>query len=182
MEIKLGNLDIKQATEHPELMGKPVSEFLSMLPDVSGVGVAEIDANFSDTANFCGKYKITPEQAANCVIVETKGGDRKLVALVVLSSTRADVNGAVCDALGVRKASFAQMDRAVSESGMEYGAITPIGLPSNWTILIDKAIADSSYVVIGSGIRGSKLIVPGSFLASLPNAQVVEGLAKSRIN
>lgn len=181
MDIKLGNLNIVSTTVHPELIGKPVSEFLSSLSDSLNVGVAEIDPNFSDTANFCEKYNITPEKAVNCVIVEAKrGGDRGLAAVVIASNTKADVNGAVCDALNVRKASFAQMDKAVSESGMEYGAITPVGLPSDWVILVDKFVADSSYVVIGSGIRGSKLIVTGAFLASLPNAQVIEGLAHPR--
>ena len=91
------------------------------------------------------------------------------------------MNGAVRSALSVKKVSFAQMEKAVSESGMEYGAITPIGLPAPWPILIDKAVTDSDYVIIGSGIRGSKLAVPGSFLAALPNAQVIEGLAQRRV-
>ena len=72
------------------------------------------------------------------------------------------------------------MERAVAESAMEYGAITPVGLPPQWSILIDRAVADSPYVIVGAGIRGSKLAVTGSFLASLPNARVVDGLAKAR--
>ena len=71
------------------------------------------------------------------------------------------------------------MEQAVIQTGMEYGAITPIGLPAEWSILIDKAVADSPRVIIGSGIRKSKLAVPGSVLASLPNAQVLEGLGRS---
>lgn len=42
---------------------------------------------------------------------------------------------------------------------------------------IDKAVVDSEYVIIGSGIRKSKIAVPGSFLASLPNVIVIEKLA-----
>jgi hypothetical protein len=33
-------------------------------------------------------------------------------------------------------------------------------------------------VLIGSGIRGSKLLVPGALLAELPGALVVPGLGK----
>jgi hypothetical protein len=33
-------------------------------------------------------------------------------------------------------------------------------------------------VVIGSGVRRSKLILPGKMLASLPGAKVIEGLAR----
>jgi len=60
-------------------------------------------------------------------------------ACVVLATTRADVNGVVRHRLGARKASFAPMDDAVRLSGMEYGGITPIGLPADWPVLIDAA-------------------------------------------
>ena len=81
-------------------------------------------------------------------------------------------------ALDVRKASFAAMDIAVAETGMEYGGITPIGLPADWPILVDAAAAAMGQVVIGSGLRRSKLALAGKTLASLPGATVVEGLAR----
>ena len=60
---------------------------------------------------------------------------------------------------------------------MAYGGITPVGLPAGWPILIDRAVADSPELVIGSGIRGGKLLVTGTLLAALPGAEVVDGLA-----
>jgi prolyl-tRNA editing enzyme YbaK/EbsC (Cys-tRNA(Pro) deacylase) len=69
------------------------------------------------------------------------------------------------------------MDRAVEESGMEYGGITPIGLPKSWRLLVDSRVADLDVALIGSGVRRSKLLAPGSALAQLPGAEVVEGLA-----
>ena len=80
--------------------------------------------------------------------------------------------------LDVRKASFAAMDTAVAESGMEYGGITPLGLPAGWPVLVDAAVADTPHLVIGSGVRHSKLILPGKLLASLPGARVIDGLAR----
>lgn len=181
MNIPLGSFSFVPAQSAPELMAVPVATALESLPGSDAVGACEIDSALSDTANFCDHYDITPEQAANCVIVEAKRGEtRQLVACVILASTRADVNGKVCEVLGMKKASFAPMERAVAESGMELGAITSIGLPGDWPILIDKAVADSPYVIIGSGIRSSKLAVSGTFIASLPNATVVEGLANPR--
>jgi prolyl-tRNA editing enzyme YbaK/EbsC (Cys-tRNA(Pro) deacylase) len=59
---------------------------------------------------------------------------------------------------------------------MEYGGITPIGLPESWPVLIDGLVAKSPGVVIGSGIRGSKLWLPGHCLAELPAAEVLPGL------
>jgi prolyl-tRNA editing enzyme YbaK/EbsC (Cys-tRNA(Pro) deacylase) len=90
------------------------------------------------------------------------------------------VNGLARKTLDVRRASFAPMKKAVELTGMEFGAITPIGLPSEWQILVDTAVADSAYVIIGSGIRKSKLAVPGSFLAGFPNVQVIEGLGQPK--
>ena len=63
-------------------------------------------------------------------------------------------------------------------TGMEYGGVTPIGLPAGWPVLVDSAVAAGSALVVGSGIRGSKLLVPGSVLAGLPTAEVLEGLGR----
>jgi len=182
MNINLGNLKFVKALEHPELVAPAVLEGLQKLPDNALVGAAAIDANLSDTAKFCEEYRVGMEQAANCVILEAKRGEKTwFAACVVLGSTRADVNGVARRTLDARKVSFAPMERAVAETKMEYGGISPIGLPSDWPILVDKAVADSGYVIIGSGIRGSKLAVPGSLFATLPHAQIIEGLAQVRL-
>ena len=96
----------------------------------------------------------------------------------MLATTRADVNTVIRRRMDVRKISFAPMDAAVERTGMEYGGITPIGLPAGWPILVDSAVATAGPVVIGSGIRGSKIVLDGALLASLPDAEVVEGLAR----
>lgn len=181
MDIHLGTLQFLPAKDHSELVSATVATALQHLGDVSGVGVAEIDSTLSDTAAFCEHYKVTPEQAANCVVLEAKRGDKKwFAACVILASTRIDVNGVARRTLDAKKVSFAPMEEAVSQSAMEYGAITSVGLPDNWSILVDQAVADSEYVIIGSGVRGSKLAVPGSFFKTLPNVQVIEGLAQAR--
>jgi prolyl-tRNA editing enzyme YbaK/EbsC (Cys-tRNA(Pro) deacylase) len=42
--------------------------------------------------------------------------------------------------------------------------------------LVDAAVVAAGDVVVGSGLRGSKLLVPGAVLAALPGAEVVDGL------
>jgi prolyl-tRNA editing enzyme YbaK/EbsC (Cys-tRNA(Pro) deacylase) len=68
---------------------------------------------------------------------------------------------------------------------MEYGGINPIGLPPPWPILIDDAVARQPQLIIGSGLRRSKLLVSGAFLAELPNATVLTiakpGSSKSQV-
>ncbi|MDI3407548.1 YbaK/EbsC family protein [Streptomyces cavernicola] len=138
----------------------------------------DTDPEIADTAVFVEHYG--PElrdRSANCVVVSGKrGGESTLAACVVLSGTRVDVNGAVRRQLGARKASFAPMDTATGETGMEYGGITPIGLPEAWPVLVDAAVLDVPHVLIGSGRRRGKLIVPGKTFAELPGAVVIEGL------
>jgi prolyl-tRNA editing enzyme YbaK/EbsC (Cys-tRNA(Pro) deacylase) len=138
----------------------------------------DTDPRWAHTAVFVEHYgQELLEQSANCVVVAGKrGGETTLAACVVLSTTRVDVNGAVRRQLGARKASFAAMDTATGETGMEYGGITPIGLPADWPVLVDSAVVDLPYVLVGSGRRRGKLLVPGKAFAELPGAVVLEGL------
>ena len=88
--------------------------------------MAAIDPELADTASFCAAYGRSLDDSANCVVLAAKrSGETILAACVVLATTRADVNGLARRTLGARKASFAPMDVAVSESGMEQGGITP---------------------------------------------------------
>jgi prolyl-tRNA editing enzyme YbaK/EbsC (Cys-tRNA(Pro) deacylase) len=59
---------------------------------------------------------------------------------------------------------------------MEYGGITPIGLPAAWPVLVDSRVVDLPWVLVGSGRRRGKLLVPGKAFAELPGAVVLEGL------
>lgn len=172
-----GSLQPVPAASRPDLVAPPVAQAIARLAHPQTVGVAAIDADLADTAAFCAHYGVTAQDSANCVVVKGKrGGDVRFAACVVLAMTRADVNGLVRRRLDVRSASFAPMDEAVALTGMEYGGITPLGLPADWPILVDAAVAASAGVVVGAGIRGAKLFLPGSVLAALPGAEVVDGL------
>jgi prolyl-tRNA editing enzyme YbaK/EbsC (Cys-tRNA(Pro) deacylase) len=165
------------ALSQPHLLAAPVAAALRDLPDAAEVEVAEIDPALADTAAFCERYGVSPAESANCVVIAAKrGGVTSYAACMVAATTRADVNGLVRRHLDARKASFAPVDAVTAASGMEYGGITPIGLPALWPVLVDEAVAKTGSVVIGSGIRGSKLRLPGEWLAALPSAQVLPGL------
>jgi prolyl-tRNA editing enzyme YbaK/EbsC (Cys-tRNA(Pro) deacylase) len=169
-------LDLSPALSSPELLAPPVRDALAKIAGVEAVRVAPIDPDLADTAAFCAAYDVTLEQSANCVIVVGKPAG-VYAACVILATTRADVNGAVRRLLGTRKASFAPMDEAVNRTGMQYGGITPIGLPADWPIYVDARVPDVASAVIGSGLRGSKIVLPGSVIAALPGATVIDGLA-----
>jgi prolyl-tRNA editing enzyme YbaK/EbsC (Cys-tRNA(Pro) deacylase) len=172
-------LNSSPALENVDLLAAPVAAALRVLPAELAVAVtvAEIDPALADTAAFCAHYAVLAAESANCVVVAGRRGEvATMAACVVLATTRADVNGLLRRTLGAKKISFAAMDVAVSESGMEYGGITPIGLPTDWPIFIDRAVVDAGDVVVGSGLRRSKIVVAGSTLAALPNATVLDDL------
>jgi prolyl-tRNA editing enzyme YbaK/EbsC (Cys-tRNA(Pro) deacylase) len=174
----IGKLDTVPAASRPDLLATPTVAALAARPD-DDILVAPIDPDLADTAAFCEAYEVGLDISANCVVVAGKReGAVRYAACVVLATTRADVNGVVRKHLDVRKASFAPMAEAVELTGMEYGGITPIGLPADWPILVDAAVVAAPYVIVGSGIRGSKIALPGKALADLPGALVVEGLGR----
>ncbi len=158
------------------LVAAPVVAALQAHP--LDVRAAPIDPGLADTAAFCDKYGVSLEDSANCVVIAGKrGGDTRYAACVVLATTRADVNNVVRRRLDARRASFAPMDTAVTLTGMEYGGITPIGLPAGWPILVDRAVLERAEVVIGSGLRRSKIALAAGLLAELAGAEVIDGLA-----
>lgn len=179
--MKLGKLDFDDVKQHSELVAPETKEAVDK-NDLSDVLVSEIDGNLADTAAFCEAYDIGLDVSANCVVVEAKRADKTwYAACMILATNRADINGAVRRQLDARKISFAPMDTATSLTKMAYGGITPIGLPDDWQLIVDEAITQKAHVIIGSGIRGSKLLVPGSIFANLPNTTIIDIAKKEQL-
>jgi prolyl-tRNA editing enzyme YbaK/EbsC (Cys-tRNA(Pro) deacylase) len=172
-------LESLPAADHPSLVAAPVAAALAGWPGAAQVAVVDIDPELADTAAMSEAYDIPMTASGNCVVVAgSRAGDERIAACVVRADTRADVNTLVRKMLDVRKVSFLPMDRAVEETGMEYGGITPLGLPVPWRVLVHEALLAEPVVVLGSGVRRSKLLVPGPLLAELPGAEVVPDLGR----
>ena len=171
MSTAAGTLTWTPAAERTDLLAAPVAAAIAAVPSAR---VAEIDPELADTADFCEAYASPPQFSANCVVVAgRRGGETRHAAVLVLATDRADINGVVRRHVDARKISFAPMDEAVEVTGMEYGGITPVGLPEAWPVLVDEAVVAAGEVVIGSGVRGSKLLVDAAELAALPTAEVL---------
>lgn len=173
--------ELSPALERPELLAPPVRVALAALPPATSdrVLVGEIDPQLSDTAAFCARYEVALSDAVNCVVLRARGGGAdRFVACLVRGSHRVDVNGAVRGFLAARKVSFAARADAVAATGMEFGAITAFGLPPDWPVLLDDGVGQPDRAVVGSGVRRSKLWVPGAVLAALPGAQLVGELSR----
>lgn len=169
MPTARGTLHWTPAPDRADLLAPPVAAVADSVP---GLLVAEIDPTLADTAALCEAYDVDLARSANCVVVAAKrGGLTTYAAVMVLATHRADINGVVRRHLGARKISFAPHDDAVSLTGMEFGGITPVGLPDDWPVLVDDAVAEAGEVCIGSGLRRSKLVVEAGALLALPGAE-----------
>jgi prolyl-tRNA editing enzyme YbaK/EbsC (Cys-tRNA(Pro) deacylase) len=176
---RAGTLVAGPVLERIDLVAGPVSEVLRDWAGARRVGVVEIDPDLADTAALAEAFDLPMAANGNCVVVGgRRAGEERIAACVVRADTRADVNNLVKRRLDVRKASFLSTDQAVAETGMEYGGITPVGLPQSWRIFVDSSLTSMPVVVVGSGVRRSKLLVPGELLADLPRAEVVDDLGR----
>lgn len=177
----IGSLEPVPALDHLDLLAPPVAAALKTLAErgvatASSALVVAIDPELADTEVMTREFGMDLSLSSNCILVAGKrAGEERIAACVVRATTNADVNHVVKKRLDVRKASFWPQDRAVEASGMEYGGITPVGVPESWRLLIDSACA-TGWSCIGSGLRRSKLFVTGELLAALPGAEIVEQL------
>ncbi|CAM3895494.1 YbaK/EbsC family protein [Isoptericola cucumis] len=183
----LGDLRWAAALDHRDLLAPSVADALQEWAAhddrVAGlVAVAEIDPDHADTATLNEVHGLPPEASANCVVVAGRRGDvERVAACVVTATTYADVNTRVRKLLDARKASFLPMDRATAETGMEYGGITPVGLPAAWRVLVDaRFAAPGAMALMGSGLRRSKLLMSGELLCAMPGVEVVDDLGVAR--
>ena len=135
------------------------------------------DPALADTAQFCAAYGFEVGDSANTIVVVGKADPRRYAACIVLATHRLDVNRAVRDRLGTRKASFASADETRALTGMEIGGVTPFGLPPDLPIWVDAAVMARPRIVLGGGSRSWKVIASPRILLALPGAEVAEGLA-----
>jgi len=136
------------------------------------------DPALADTAAFCAHYGYDLGISANAIVVATRKEPRTVAVCLVLAMTRLDVNRAVRRELGGVKVSFATAEEMRAATGMEVGGVTPFALPPGLPLLIDAAVARCDRVIVGTGGRTSKVLVPSAALVALPGARVVEALAR----
>lgn len=171
-----------------DLLAEPVFNALNALvaAGVSESKILGITINSdeeSDTDLWCPEYGIPFESTGNVVVVHThatRKAPAKFASAFVSADTRADLNGVVKRTLGVSKVSFAPIDAAVEATGMQSGGMSPIGLPTDWPLLVDQHILSIPKLYLGSGIRPSKLVVDGSIFADIPGVRFVPALGKPK--
>jgi Cys-tRNA(Pro)/Cys-tRNA(Cys) deacylase len=61
--------------------------------------------------------------------------------------------------LGLSRLTMASREEVLEVTGYETGAVSPFGLPTRLRILIDNSVTAQSEISIGSGVRGSTVIM-----------------------
>jgi prolyl-tRNA editing enzyme YbaK/EbsC (Cys-tRNA(Pro) deacylase) len=135
------------------------------------------DPGLADTAAFCEAYGYSPSDSANTIVVIGKSQNPTFAACVVLADTRLDVNRAVKQRLGVRRASFASADQTAALTGMMIGGVTVFGLRPDLPIWVDERVMSRDRIVLGGGSRSWKVVAPPEILRHLANVEIVTNLA-----
>jgi len=173
-------LRFQPALERTDLISPTIIQLLSNWKGsicAKEVWVSEIDSAHAGGKELCEHYAVSPDEGATCVIVEAlRGTTRTLAACVAPVNYRIDFNGKVRKFLNARRVFLAPLEEILHESKMEYGSITPIGLPEHWPILLDEKVTNSPRIIIGAGKINAKLSLPGKLLSELQNASIINGL------
>ncbi|MEZ5176572.1 MAG: YbaK/EbsC family protein [Acidimicrobiia bacterium] len=140
--------------------------------------IMECDPDLADTAAFCEAYDIAPDHSANAIVLASKRPPDVYAACLVLATDRLDVNGVARREMGVKKVSFAAPEVSAEVTSMVMGGVTPFGLPTDLPVLVDAAVLDPTWVVVGGGTRDMKVKVDPEVFARMPSVRVVEGLAR----
>jgi len=130
---------------------QPISDAVAKALAVYSIDYEAIpcDPALADTRDFCNHYGYQPEESANALLV------------------------------GVRKLSFADPELTRELTGMELGGVTPFGLPDHLPLWADSRIMDCNQIILGGGNRSSKIIMPPAEFLKIPNAEIVDNLAKT---
>jgi Cys-tRNA(Pro)/Cys-tRNA(Cys) deacylase len=75
--------------------------------------------------------------------------------------------------LGQSRLTMAKDDEVLSVTGYQTGAVSPFGLPAPVRMLIDTCVKEQEEVSIGSGVRGTTVIMHTTdLLQALPDAEI----------
>ena len=129
---------------------------------------------FSDTQNFSEHYGFDIEDACNAILIKSKKPQEFFAMFCVLGSSRLDVNHKAKEAMGAKRVSFASKDEAELVTEQIYGGISPLGLPENIKVFIDKNVIEREKLFIGAGNRVSKFFLSPETLIKLSHAEVLD--------
>ena len=136
--------------------------------------VFECKDEFSDTQSFCDNYGYKIEDSCNAILIKSKKPEEFYSLFCVLGSSRLDVNHKAKSLMESKKVSFASKEEAEKVTNQIYGGISPLGLPSEIKIFIDKEVLKREKIFIGTGNRVSKFFLKPESLVELTQGKIEE--------
>ena len=136
--------------------------------------VFECKDEFSDTQSFCDNYGYKIEDSCNAILIKSKKPEEFYYLFCVLGSSRLDVNHKAKSLMESKKVSFASKEEAEKVTNQIYGGISPLGLPSEIKIFIDKEVLKREKIFIGAGNRVSKFFLKPESLVELTQGKIEE--------
>jgi len=113
----------------------------------------------------------TPDQVVRSIVFRLAAGE---FVMVLCAGARQISWPALRQYLSVSRVSMASRDEVREVTGYELGAVSPFGLPTPLRILIDESVLSSAEISLGSGVRGTTVILRrDDLLAALSHAPVV---------
>lgn len=102
-----------------------------------------------------------PEQVVRSILFRLSKGEY----LMVLMGGPQQIDWKILrQHLGTNRLTMASKEEVLSVTGYQLGAVAPFGLPQPLKILVDLSILDEEIISMGSGIRGTAIILKSTDL------------------
>lgn len=152
-------LEFVSVASHPEYVAPKMLSFLKSHELTDKIQVAQIDPQYADGEKLSETYGVDINQELNCLAFAGKrDGQIRYAAVVVLYGKRVNSGAVLKHAMDATKPSFANLDDVIAMTCMEFGSITPVGLPDDWQVLIDSSVKELDEVIIGGGRVDAKFV------------------------
>lgn len=172
-------LEFVSVASHPEYVAPKMLSFLKSHELTDKIQVAQIDPQYADGEKLSEAYGVDINQELNCLAFAGKrDGQIRYAAVVVPYGKRVNSGAVLKHAMNATKPSLANLDDVIAITCMEFGSITPVGLPDDWQVLIDSSVKELDEVIIGGGHVDAKFKTKPQILTQLPHAKFVDQLAK----
>lgn len=111
-----------------------------------------------------------PEQVVRTILFRLGEGE---YAMVLMAGPAQISWRALRQQMGRSRLTTADREEVLQVTGYPIGAVAPFGLPQPLPVLIDESVLQQEEVSLGSGVRGTAIILRTEDLkAALPNATV----------
>jgi Cys-tRNA(Pro) deacylase len=111
-----------------------------------------------------------PDQVVRSILFRLGKGQ---YAMVLIAGPKQISWKALRGYLGISRITTASREEVLQVTGYELGAVAPFGLPSPMRILIDSSVFEHEEISLGSGVRGTAVILdPAELARGIPNAEM----------